>query len=77
MELAYDAISLQTHIMKKTFSLPIGYVSGAMHNNVILWRSAFWQAWEPLRFDEKLTWIIFIGQTIGVITLLEFILLKK
>lgn len=40
-----------------------------------LWKKLFWQTWEPLPFGEKLTWIAFVGQTIAIITLLEFLLL--
>ncbi|HUD19912.1 MAG TPA: hypothetical protein VMR81_05710 [Patescibacteria group bacterium] len=77
MELTYDAISFPAQFMKKTRLSPIAFLSGALYNNVVLWRSTFWHVWEPLRFDEKLTWIVFIGQTVAVITLLEFILFKR
>ena len=46
-------------------------------NNVLLWKTAFWRAWEPLPFDVKLTWIAFVSQTVAVITVIELFLLKK
>jgi hypothetical protein len=36
-----------------------------------LWQKTFWEVWEPLPLDEKLFWIAFVSQTIGVITMLE------
>ena len=48
----------------------------ALMENVHLWRVTFWEIWESLPFNEKLAWIAFVGQTIAVITLLEFFLLK-
>lgn len=49
----------------------------AYRGNLLLWRSMFWQTWNRLPLDEKLTWIVFVGQTVAVLTLLEFVILKK
>ena len=50
--------------------------SKAVRFNIILWREEFWRAWESLPLDRKLIWLFFIGQTIAIITLIEFFLLK-
>jgi hypothetical protein len=48
-----------------------------LSNNVELWKTQFWEVWEPLPWDAKLTWIAFVSQTIAVITVIELFLLKK
>ena len=45
--------------------------------NIELWGKTFWQEWEVLRTDKKLIWLLFVNQTIAVLTLIEFLLLKK
>jgi len=46
-------------------------------NNIMLWKTTFWEAWDPLPFDVKLTWLAFVTQTIAVITAIELFFLKK
>ena len=48
-----------------------------VQRHVELWTRTFWETWDPLPFDQKLAWIVFVGQTVGVLTLLELFLLKK
>jgi hypothetical protein len=45
--------------------------------NIQLWQVTFWDTWNPLPFSEKLTWIAFVGQTIGILTLIELLALKR
>ncbi len=42
-----------------------------------LWTGQFEQAWDSLRLDEKLIWVTFIVNTICILTLIEFLFLKK
>ena len=53
------------------------FVMQAIHGNQLLWQSMFWNTWDSLAFDEKLTWIVFVGQTLAILTLLKFFILKK
>lgn len=41
--------------------------------NVELWGKTFWQEWELVRWDKKLIWLLFVNQTIAIITLIELI----
>jgi len=45
--------------------------------NIELWGKTFWREWDVLRTDKKLIWLLFVNQTIAVLTLIEFLLLKK
>jgi len=58
-------------------SKPKKIITQAIHGNTLLWRSMFWDTWDGLKLDEKLTWIVFVGQTLAVLTLIEFLILKK
>jgi len=49
----------------------------AILTHIELWGSAFGREWESLGLDKKLVWLLFINQTIAVLTLLEFFLLRK
>ncbi len=53
------------------------FVKTAIAGNIQLWRKTFWETWEPLPMSEKLTWIAFVGQTLGVITLIQLLLFLK
>ena len=48
-----------------------------LDENVKLWKTTFWEAWEPLPIDVKIAWIAFVTQTVAVITVIELFLLKK
>lgn len=62
---------------KRIITYPIRVGQRTLALNVKLWDSMFWETWYPLPMDQKLAWIAFVGQTIGVLTLLELFLLKK
>ncbi len=51
-------------------------ITRAANLNYVLWKTAFWQAWEPLPLDQKATWIFFISNTLAVLTLIEMLMLK-
>jgi len=69
--------------MEKTSKLNYGHTDSVikprsfLRNNVDLWKTQFWEAWEPLPWDAKFAWIAFVSQTIAVITAIELFLLKK
>jgi hypothetical protein len=52
-------------------------LAGALHANKQLWGVTFWEVWDPIPLGEKLTWIALVGQTVGIITLLQILLLLK
>ena len=41
-----------------------------------LWRRDFWEAWEPLEVDKKIMWLVFVGNTVALLTLFEYMCLK-
>jgi len=43
--------------------------------NQKLWTVWFGQAWDSLRFHEKLTWLLFISYTVSILTMLEILIL--
>lgn len=45
--------------------------------NMELWGRTFWQQWEGLAFDKKLSWILFLNHTIAVVSLIEYLVLKR
>ncbi len=45
--------------------------------NIELWGNTFWEVWEVQPLDKKLTWLLFLNQTIAIITLIEVFLLKS
>lgn len=45
--------------------------------NKRLWTGGFAQAWDSLPLDERLVWLAFVGNTICIFTLIEFLFLKK
>lgn len=45
--------------------------------NVGLWRSQFQEVWEPLSMEKKIIWILFLNHTVAILTLLEFVFLRK
>lgn len=45
--------------------------------NVALWKDEFLEAWEPLPVDKKLVWFLFLNHTIALVTLIEYLLLKR
>lgn len=50
-------------------------VTGA-NVNYKLWTEWFWAAWDSLRLDEKLIWLIFLSYTISILTLFELLILR-
>ena len=48
-----------------------------VHAHIRLWRTSFWDVWHAMPFDKKLAWMAFISQTVGIMTLIEIIFLKK
>lgn len=44
--------------------------------NVRLWRVTFWEVWNPLPMDQKLAWILFVSNTVAVLSLFEVFLLR-
>ena len=44
---------------------------------MVLLKEEFQTAWESLSVDKKLIWFIFVNKTIAVITLIEYLLLKR
>ncbi len=62
---------------KHIITYPIRASQRTIALNAKLWNTLFWEAWYPLPMDHKLAWIAFVGQTIGVLTLLELFLLKR
>lgn len=42
-----------------------------------MWTQDFDTAWASLRTHEKLTWIMFIGNTVAILTLIEVLVLHK
>lgn len=57
--------------MKRFITVPQQTIT----TNITLWRSTFWEAWEPLPLDQKLAWILLISNTIAILTLIEFLIL--
>lgn len=49
-------------------------VSAALNHR--LWTQWFDEAWDSLRFDEKLMWLMLVANTICVLTLTELLFLK-
>lgn len=44
--------------------------------NQLIWTKYFDQAWEATPLHEKLTWILFIANTLCILTLIQFLALK-
>lgn len=42
-----------------------------------MWTQDFDNAWGSLPTHEKLTWIVFIGNTVAILTLIEVLVLHK
>jgi hypothetical protein len=52
------------------------YIVPTIALNQQLWTRLFWDRWDPLPLDEKLVWIFFVSNTIGIFTMIEFLFLK-
>jgi hypothetical protein len=44
--------------------------------NQLVWTKYFDQAWKATPTHEKLTWILFLSNTLGILTLLEILVFK-
>ncbi len=64
--------------IKTKYALPVWKMGvEAVALNYRLWRHTFWEVWEPLPLDQKFAWLLFVNQTIGLLTLIELLVLKK
>ncbi|MBI5621196.1 hypothetical protein HY949_05420 [Candidatus Gottesmanbacteria bacterium] len=45
--------------------------------NIALWGTTFWAVWEVQPMDKKLAWLLFLNQTLAIVTLIEVFLLKS
>jgi|WetSurMetagenome_2_1015567.scaffolds.fasta_scaffold645044_2 hypothetical protein len=52
-------------------------VKTVIYTHRTLWGSSFGTAWESLPFDKKLAWILFLNNTIAIISLIEIFALKR
>lgn len=59
--------------LSRLFSFIWSWTGKPYQENIILWKKTFWEAWETIPFDQKLGWILLISNTIGVLTLIEFL----
>ncbi|MDP1722589.1 MAG: hypothetical protein Q8L37_05255 [Candidatus Gottesmanbacteria bacterium] len=57
--------------MRKLIQIPQETIAAS----VTLWRTTFWEAWEPLPLDQKLAWLFLVSKTFAILTILEFLLL--
>ena len=65
------------HHTKRIISYPLQMGEKTIAINAQLWNTLFWETWNLLPLDQKLTWLAFVGQTIAILTLIEIVLLKK
>ena len=41
-----------------------------------LWRRDFWQEWEPQGVDKKIIWLVFVTNTVALLTIFEYMCLR-
>lgn len=44
--------------------------------NALVWTKYFDDAWDAIPLHEKLTWILFISNTLAILTLIQFLAFK-
>lgn len=54
----------------------IDAITSSVALNRTLWTRDFGLAWDSIGLDEKLIWLMFVANTIGIFTLIEYIFLK-
>ena len=52
-------------------------VTVAYKGNILLWTKGFGAAWNRISLTEKFIWLFFLSNTIALITVIEFLLMKK
>jgi len=55
----------------------ISVIDTVISENILLWRTTFWEYWDPLPLDQKVIMLFFASNTIALITLLEMLALRK
>lgn len=71
--------------MQMTKTISSGLFEKPLHKTVAdtarlhrtFWGETFWKTWENMSFDNKLVWFLVINHTIAILTLIEFLVLKK
>lgn len=61
-------------VVRFMYSIKRGVVRAA-RGTVFLWTDGWHSAWDPLSLTEKCIWIFFVSNTIGLITMLEYLMM--